>query len=151
MGNKLTYYVHEFCPENEHFMNKMFMSKIPNSGLYIIGLEQIHKVNDISMFQNLTCQKTDYIIASNEEFLSSNNIKRNLIIKENFNGKNLKFFLKRYGSVGRINDYYYFTASHKYRFFIYNSNTNTKLFDCSVSMVFKFDLFSTYNIYILEN
>ena len=146
MGNKLTYYVHEISPENEH---KNFTFEIPPM-MYIIGLEQIHKVNDIAMFRSLTYQKTDYIVASTSEFLTTNNVKRNLIMKENFNGKNLKFFLKKFGSVGRINDYYYFTASHKYRFFIYDSHTNTKLFDCSVSVVFKFDLFSTYNIYILE-
>ncbi len=150
MGNKLTYYVHEIYPEYEAFKNKSFIFRIPRNGLHIIGLEQIHKVNDISMFYSLTYQKTDYIIASNEEFLAFNNTKRNLIIKENFNGKNLKFFFKKYGSVGRINDYYYFTASDKYRIFIYDSHTNTKLFDCSISVVFKFDLFSTYNIYILE-
>jgi hypothetical protein len=149
MGNKLTYYVHDVSPENENFISKIrFKEFVPM--MYIIGLEQIYKVNDLKLLYKYIEQRTDYIIAAKEEFLLFKNDKKDLVVKENFSGKELKYFLKKYGGVGRINDYYFFTPSNKYKIFVYDANTNTKIFDYNITIVFKFNLYTSYNFYILE-
>lgn len=148
MGNKLTYYICDISPENENLNTYSLKKVLPM--LYIIGLEQIYKVNDSDMLFKITSKRTDYILASTEEFLNNNKTKRNLVIKENINGKNLKYLLKNYGSVGRVNDYYFFGPGIDYKIFIYDAATNTKVFDFNIGVLFKFNLFTLYNIYILE-
>jgi hypothetical protein len=95
----------------------------------------------IEFMSSIYLDEPDYIILSRSR-------KNKIMILEGLEGKSLKYELKRFGIISKINNYYVFSKDFMHRIIIYCIRTNERVFDYRNDSIFKFNIRSQYSIYV---
>jgi hypothetical protein len=97
--------------------------------------------NYIEFMSSIYIDEPDYIILSKTR-------KNKIMIFEGLEGKSLKYELKRFGIISKINNYYVFSKGFMHRIMVYCLRTNERVFDYRNDSIFKFNTRERYSIYV---